>query len=217
MSDLTQGWAKIGHHPKTSNKPIIRLPVWKLRHQTKFLKKLSNFLMRNSWVFRLACWLGEGGYLRRDLTLSFPVSCAKMTVWQPVCYLAGGSSQSKQRSKLFLQSSELGLPQPLTHRRVCPPPFGFGGGGQPFCRERGWEGESQFRRGDINCGALYMCVFCGGAPPSICILLMASYRNWLLTPLAFFQGKIGQKYFKYWWKIGQPLNKVVERTLIWPN
>jgi hypothetical protein len=27
VSDLTQGWAKIGHHPKSSNKPIIRLPM----------------------------------------------------------------------------------------------------------------------------------------------------------------------------------------------
>ncbi len=38
-------------------------------------------------------------------------------------------SQSKQSAKLFLQSSELGLPQPLTRRRVCPtlPSPGFWG------------------------------------------------------------------------------------------
>ncbi len=28
----------------------------------------------------------------------------------------------------FLHSSELGFPHPLTGRRVCPPPFGSGGG-----------------------------------------------------------------------------------------
>ncbi len=38
-------------------------------------------------------------------------------------------SQSKQSAKLFLQSSELGLPQPLARRRICPPPFGSGGEG----------------------------------------------------------------------------------------
>jgi hypothetical protein len=27
VSDLTQGWAKIGHYPKSSNKPKIRLPM----------------------------------------------------------------------------------------------------------------------------------------------------------------------------------------------
>ncbi len=36
--------------------------------------------------------------------------------------------QSRQNAKLFLESSELGLPQPLTRRRVSPPP-GSGGRG----------------------------------------------------------------------------------------
>jgi hypothetical protein len=34
-----------------------------------------------------------------------------------------------QSAKLFLQSSDLGLPQPLTRRRVCPPSPGSGGRG----------------------------------------------------------------------------------------
>ncbi len=37
--------------------------------------------------------------------------------------------QSRQSARLFLQSSELGLPQPLTRRRVCPPLLVGGGGG----------------------------------------------------------------------------------------
>jgi hypothetical protein len=46
----------------------------------------------------------------------------------------------------FLRSSELGLPQPLTRRRVCPPPSGSGGRGT-LAGKRGVGGESQFRRG----------------------------------------------------------------------
>jgi hypothetical protein len=48
--------------------------------------------------------------------------------------------QSRQSAKLFLQSSELVLPQPLTRGRVCPPPLPrIWGGGAPHWRERGWE------------------------------------------------------------------------------
>jgi hypothetical protein len=38
-------------------------------------------------------------------------------------------AQSRQSAKLFLKSSELGLPQPLTSRRVCPLPPVIGGRG----------------------------------------------------------------------------------------
>jgi hypothetical protein len=37
--------------------------------------------------------------------------------------------QSRQSARLFLQSSELGLPRPLNRRRVCPPPPLVQGGG----------------------------------------------------------------------------------------
>jgi hypothetical protein len=47
-------------------------------------------------------------------------------------------AQSRQSAKLFLQSSELGRPQPLTRRRVCPQTPGSGGRGTLW-RERGWE------------------------------------------------------------------------------
>ncbi len=65
------------------------------------------------------------------------------------------SPQSRQSAKPFLKSSELELPQPLTRRRVCPPPpFGSGGGAHSLARKG--VGESQFRRGDIHCGTLYL-------------------------------------------------------------
>jgi hypothetical protein len=51
-----------------------------------------------------------------------------------------GHPQSRQSAKLFLQSSELGLPHPLTGRRVCVPlpPLvpGGGGGGHTGRRDR---------------------------------------------------------------------------------
>jgi hypothetical protein len=48
------------------------------------------------------------------------------------------SPQSRQSAKLFIQSSELGLPQPLTRRRVCPLPPVLGGEGHTRLRERCW-------------------------------------------------------------------------------
>jgi hypothetical protein len=49
------------------------------------------------------------------------------------------ASQSRQSDKLFLQLSELGLPQPLARRQVCAPPFGEG---HTRWRERGWESSN---------------------------------------------------------------------------
>jgi hypothetical protein len=53
--------------------------------------------------------------------------------------LGGNQPQSRQNAKLFLQSSILGLPQPHTRRRVCPPPLWYRGEGHTRWRERGWE------------------------------------------------------------------------------
>jgi hypothetical protein len=65
-------------------------------------------------------------------------------------------SQCRQSAKIFIQSSELGLPQPLARSRVCPPsPLWFRRRGT-LAGERG-VGESQFRRGDIRCGTLCIC------------------------------------------------------------
>jgi hypothetical protein len=61
--------------------------------------------------------------------------------------------QSRRRAKLFLKSSKLRLHQPLTRRRVCPP-LVLEGGAHSLAREG--SGESQFRRGDIHCGTLFI-------------------------------------------------------------
>ncbi len=94
-------------------------------------------------------------------------------------------TQSRQSAKLFLQSSELGLPQPLTRRRVCPPALVHGRG---LLHTRLGERGSQFRRGDRHCstlGILYMYfvpetinLFCD-ATQSSRVLTTASSR-WVL-------------------------------------
>ncbi len=49
------------------------------------------------------------------------------------CHSIQFKTQSRQSARLFLQSSELGIPHLLTRRRDCPP-----GSGHPLLRERGW-------------------------------------------------------------------------------
>jgi hypothetical protein len=68
-------------------------------------------------------------------------------------------AQSRQSAKLFVQSSELGLPNPQA--RVPPPPHPpvLGGGAHSLARDG--LGESQLRRGDIHCGTFYIYVLCG--------------------------------------------------------
>jgi hypothetical protein len=68
-------------------------------------------------------------------------------------------AQSRQSAKLFLQSSELRLPHPSAAGACAPPPLVPGGRGTPASGKG--VGESQFQRGDIHCGTLYLYVLCG--------------------------------------------------------
>jgi hypothetical protein len=52
-------------------------------------------------------------------------------------FLTWFTPHSSQSAKLCLQSSELGLPQPLTRKQVCP--LWFWGDGHTHWRGRGWE------------------------------------------------------------------------------
>jgi len=65
-------------------------------------------------------------------------------------------AQSRQSAKLLLQSSELGLPQPLTWRRLCPPPFGSGGRGT-LAGERGGGRVPIPTRGHTLWYSIYVC------------------------------------------------------------
>jgi hypothetical protein len=57
------------------------------------------------------------------------------------------AAQSRQSAKLFLQSSELELPHPLSRRRGCPPPFGPGGGEVTLACGRGVGGSPNIDEG----------------------------------------------------------------------
>ncbi len=87
--------------------------------------------------------------LKKCLCL-FPTKTEKNSPTQPVIVMLSSPlslPQSRQSAKHFLQLSVLGLPHPLTADE-CVPPFGYGGRG------------SQFRRGDIHFGILYIYVLC---------------------------------------------------------
>jgi hypothetical protein len=77
-----------------------------------------------------------------------------LPTWPP--QLDPQQPQSRQSAELFLQSSELGLPHPLSRRRVCPPPtLWSGGGGHTRLRERGW-GSPNSDKGTYTV-VLYKC------------------------------------------------------------
>jgi hypothetical protein len=63
-------------------------------------------------------------------------------------------SQSRQSAMLFLKSSELGIPQPLTCRRVCPPPRFWERG--TLAGERGVERVPILTRGHTLWYSLYI-------------------------------------------------------------
>jgi hypothetical protein len=62
------------------------------------------------------------------------------------------AAQNRQSAKLFLQSSELGTPQPSPAGECATPPPRFWGEGHTRWRHRGWESPNS--DGDIHCGTL---------------------------------------------------------------
>ncbi len=94
--------------------------------------------------------------------------------------------RGRQSAKLFLQSSELGLPQPLTHRRVCPPPHLVPGGGAHSLAREG-VGESQVRRGDIHCGTLRNIYFVRYTKDSFALSTFTAYTLHPFQPSSFHQ------------------------------
>jgi hypothetical protein len=66
-------------------------------------------------------------------------------------------SQSRQSAKLFLHSSELGLPQPLACRRVCPPRTG---GRDTLAGERGVGGSPNSDEGTYTAVLFILYVLC---------------------------------------------------------
>ncbi len=81
--------------------------------------------------------------------------------WQAANY---SITQGRNNAKLFSSRRNLDSPNP-SHAGECAPPTPrfWGGGAHSLARER--LGESQFRRGDIHCGTLYIYVLCAPASP----------------------------------------------------
>ncbi len=67
------------------------------------------------------------------------------------------TQQSRQSAKLFLKSSELGHPHPLTRRRVCPPPFVPGGSAHSLAGEGVHGGVPMRTRGNTMRYSKYIC------------------------------------------------------------
>jgi hypothetical protein len=66
--------------------------------------------------------------------------------------------QNRRNAKLFLQSSELKHPHPLTRRRVYSPPPRLPGWDTHACGGKGvGSPNSQSGRGDKHCGTLGLC------------------------------------------------------------
>jgi hypothetical protein len=62
--------------------------------------------------------------------------------------------QSRQSAKRFSSRWNWDPPTPLAAGECAPPPFGPGGRAHSLAAKG--VGESQFQRGDIHCGALYI-------------------------------------------------------------
>jgi hypothetical protein len=63
-------------------------------------------------------------------------------------------TQSRQSAKRFSCRWNWDSPTPLAAGECAPPPFGPGGRAHSLAAKG--VGESQFQRGDIHCGALYI-------------------------------------------------------------
>jgi hypothetical protein len=136
-----------GHHPVFPNAQNLcalsqnakNQHEMQLSHHRDSLSNLA-YTETVAWYF----WLFGGVWSQRDIKLSnnIPQALENDDIWGdtlrgPKIFLAlyclerskGNWPQSRQSPKLFLKSSEVGLPQPLTRWRVCHPP-GSGGKGQ---------------------------------------------------------------------------------------
>ncbi len=115
------------------------------------------------------------GHLQISLEMAHKVICPKKNNLPPFCLQCDhptndriatnpcqaratvlySYAQSRQSAKLFLQRWNWNSPTPLGAGGCAPPPP-FGPGGRAHSLAAKGLGESQFQRGDIHCGALYM-------------------------------------------------------------
>jgi hypothetical protein len=92
---------------------------------------------------------GDGKYSIGGVALSFcPLS------WRVHHNFDGDGHRVGRVLSFFSTRRNWDSPTPKSAEECAPPPFGPGGGAHSFAGEG--LGESQFRRGDIHCGALYI-------------------------------------------------------------
>ncbi len=75
-------------------------------------------------------------------------------VGRPFSCIRISPAQSRQSAKRFSSHWNWDSPTPLAEGECAPPPFGPGGRAHSLAAKG--VGESQFQRGDIHCGALYI-------------------------------------------------------------
>ncbi len=80
-------------------------------------------------VLQLSLLLNEKCLFFMILCLRAQLELLLLAQYKPQIKSGYWSTQSRQSARLFLQSSELGLPHPLTRSRACPPPL----------VQRGWD------------------------------------------------------------------------------
>jgi hypothetical protein len=137
------------------NKPRNRVSAWRVESIPR--KRFLVQIRAQEWYVSSNTGLPEGaGRFTSPLSGGSRVFLCFNFVTQFPCPPL--KPQSRQSAKLFFQLSELGLPHPLSRRRVCHPSFGSGGGAQSLARE-GVGIDSQFRRGDVHCGTLIYMYF----------------------------------------------------------
>ncbi len=112
-------------------------------------KTLTGSGTTRSWSY----W--RGGWLRR----SGPWRSRSRRARRPSSRGRRWRDQSRQSAKLFSSRRNWDSPNPSSAGECAPPPLVPGGGAHSLARKG--VGESQFRRGDIHCGTLYIYVLCG--------------------------------------------------------
>ncbi len=96
----------------------------------------------------------------------------------------GYTPQSRQSARLFLQSSELGLPQPLTRRQVCPPHPLVPGGGGTLAGGRGGGRVPIPTRGltlfcGTNCTTNFKTIVSFALMHSMVFTVLLRFRTWI--------------------------------------
>ncbi len=117
---------------------------------------------KNHGITQKRTFKGDQAFLQ---SLKLPSPTLSLSKWKQniVTYKEDGQgSQSRQSAKRFSSRWNWDSPTPLAAGECAPPPFCPGGRSHSLAAKG--VGESQFQRGDIHYGTLYIQVLCGRDP-----------------------------------------------------